>query len=583
MIMLNNAWSDKRLVQVGTRTFADLNPLGIRGFLGTANGRSLPRGAYKDYCLKRAKDCDPKLQSLAETISRISNKSTIGSRSTPLKNIWRFLLFQYEHDYHLGENEGINEFIIHLKNLVATKEIQSSQATGILSTINTFLIQTGKINKKYNQIFSLPQQQPTNYKPYRKTELKEMINYLFSLYDQYERVMHEHIEKTNNGTRQFPITTIKPIIRYITSDKKLTVETLGTPLINTFMSASFYIFTIFTWANKQQVIDLNISDIQVSDKGMESDFVFKGRAHKFVRYNIGTSSIDSDRSGLNWFKRFVKTRKILKKYLSKHEGIVFEDEMLFFFNKSNRPDMAKAMFRGSENLGQQVNQNPLKLLLEEKGYGFSAVNPSRIRKTMEQLADQKIANPFVIMTKAQHEWGTYKNNYSKGNPADSKEEMAAALKLMQESGVGIKSFSERKVLAKEKIGATLVNSGNVTAPLLNGFGCNRDMPQTEQEQRFLKQQHKFGRDVKVCADFSSCVDCQKCVVIDQVEAIYNLLSFRHKIAHGKPVYAGSTVAKDNYELLLTKIDMRLEFVDRSVLDQAKYKLRTEGVAIAWEM
>ena len=62
-----------------------------------------------------------------------------------------------------------------------------------------------------------------------------------------------------------------------------------------------------------------------------------------------------------------------------------------------------------------------------------------------------------------------------------------------------------------------------------------------------------------------------------------LLSFRHAIEYGKPLYIGSVNAVERYETLLLKIDLRLGLVDEATLKKARVKLQREGVAPVWQI
>ena len=58
-------------------------------------------------------------------------------------------------------------------------------------------------------------------------------------------------------------------------------------------------------------------------------------------------------------------------------------------------------------------------------------------------------------------------------------------------------------------------------------------------------------------------------VVETLESVWLLLSFRHAIEYGKPLYIGSVNAVERYETLLLKIDLRLWLVD----DEATLKKR----------
>ncbi|ERP00179.1 MULTISPECIES: hypothetical protein [Enterobacter cloacae complex] len=149
-------------------------------------------------------------------------------------------------------------------------------------------------------------------------------------------------------------------------------------------------------------------------------------------------------------------------------------------------------------------------------------------------------------------------------------------------GIATRALSERVKVADE-LGIDLRGSDEGVDLLLNGLGCRSQEPPTDIELRFIKKQKRFGRTPKACADFSHCVECSKSCVVETLESVWLLLSFRHAIEYGKPLYIGSVNAVERYETLLLKIDLRLGLVDEATLKKARVKLQREGVAPVWQI
>ncbi|MCU7940802.1 MAG: hypothetical protein KZQ67_16140 [gamma proteobacterium symbiont of Bathyaustriella thionipta] len=343
------------------------------------------------------------------------------------------------------------------------------------------------------------------------------------------------------------------------------------------MHASYYLFSLYTWGNTSTTGKLYLEDISIKNNGMETDYIFKGRACKFIRLNIGKSSIDAKITGYGWFKRYLSTRKKLIQYLIEHENSNIDDSPLFFRGSGNGRTSRVWRFVPVDEKG----------IYQEKGWHIynmldvPSINCSRLRVTAEQYTDQQLKNPLIITEKAQHDISTYRNNYAKGNKIDSKKEMASALKLLVEGGVSVKDFQERHDAA-ESFGINLEKPGPDVEVLLNGLGCKRNaLQETKEEKKFLQRQRKFGRNPKVCADMLACLDCEKCAVIEDENAIYHLLSFREMITYAKPTYIPSASAKEHYGELINKIDNRLAFVSEDIVGKAQARLEAKGPAEVW--
>jgi uncharacterized protein with ATP-grasp and redox domains len=89
------------------------------------------------------------------------------------------------------------------------------------------------------------------------------------------------------------------------------------------------------------------------------------------------------------------------------------------------------------------------------------------------MADNAIKNPLTITEKSQHEWATYKSNYSIGNPIESKKTMSDAFRFVEEIASSCDGYKERKEKAKEYGINIRMPSPNIDL-MINGFGCKHN-------------------------------------------------------------------------------------------------------------
>ncbi len=583
-ILNQNVWSSDHLYRISKKQQLDFNILKVKGSLSIY--RSPAYGVHVEYVEGQDNIVDS--ESLIHYFMAFLDTYRKGGRLTIAKNIWAFMVFQHDNAFNIGKNDGVSEYLLHLHNEVRKKTLTKYTASGRLSAINKFLIFSGKIEKKYEYAFGTKLSNNTT-SPYRKTEFKEIISLLFFHFEQYDKLILEHIDATEEGRRQYSIAiNPNPIFRYKTKAYEkdampIVIDYIASSnYIRTYMNSCFYIFALFTWGNTTPIANLQYDEIHLDDEGVETDYVFKGRGQKFVRLTIGKSEIDGKRCGYNWFKRFIRTRSRIIDYLSKHENVNLSINHLFFGLVGQPPNgLVLKPFDSGEIY--KLNQLDVFDLLRDKGIKLENINTSKLRKSAEQYSDQKLSDPFAITEKAQHEWSTYKKNYSKGNPFDAKEEMFAALNSLVEQGIGTMSMLEKNKNAKD-FGIKIVSDkkSNVNR-LLNGLGCQFNLPKSDYEKKFHQKQGKRGRSPKACADFSNCVDCEKSCLIEDSESIYNLLSFKHAIEYGIPLYVGSNNAKDKFGSIIEKIDMRLAFVNPGLVAKAEKKIRVHGVSKAWEV
>ena len=583
-------WLERDYCRLTDKIYVDLNVLKVVG--GINDFKAFPKSPQKKYF-----DDNVGLKGIVGDYEDVINNLKVhlgqyatSGKLTIFRYLWLFFRFQAASGCKVATEEGVEDYIALLHNDYRSKTINAQTAYGKLSAVNNFLMFSGKISKRFASKFGpVRAGRVSNVEPYRKFEFNEIIKFLFSLYEFYEKIITEHVEGVELGYRKYPLGECPRFqFRYQTlySEKgePLIIDeiTYGNPLVN-YMVASYYLFVVFTWGNFFQIINLKISNLSFDDGDVKTDYVFKGRAHKFVRYSIGNSEFFSDKSGYRWFKKFLALRSKIVSYFKSYEGLQESEYLFFSMNGKNRSDKNDTFFRKlDQRTISAINNHSVIIGLRERGFLIPNIATGRIRKTAEQLTDQKLSDPFVITSKAQHQWNTYRNNYAHGNKYDAREEMSAALKTLQDQGINSLSYPVRKELAKN-YGVTVVDATESIDPLLNGLGCQRTLPISNVEKKYFQKQRKFGSEPKVCADFSNCIDCEKSCVIDQLEPIYNLISFKYKLEHSNHIYQKSQKACHRYHSILDKINLRLSFVSKDVISKAEKKLRTEGVAKVWQI
>ena len=76
-----------------------------------------------------------------------------------------------------------------------------------------------------------------------------------------------------------------------------------------------FLFCYHTWGNTSQVLGLTRDDIHLDEKGISTDYVYKGRANKYIRLTIGKSEYVTKRAGYYWFLSFIRLRDDIVNYL----------------------------------------------------------------------------------------------------------------------------------------------------------------------------------------------------------------------------------------------------------------------------
>ncbi|WP_286340940.1 hypothetical protein [Ferrimonas sp. YFM] len=558
------------------RNQMDLNMLSLSGFWKNKDStlRSIT-GIQKRKFEKLKSEASQELHDVASLAAAYLNGLRAGGRKTAARALIGYLDYQYKLGKTIGSEQGLEGFCLHLQSKIYARECGVEHAVTTLSLVNGFLVHNGKLIDRFHYKFS--GRSITNFRsPYTVDEVSVIIKMMMLIFEVSAKQIEEHVIAYNNGIRHFALCEVSSIEKSGYNVDGNEIEVIFRNPAYWFMQSAFVLFIVFTWGNKAQVSSLTIPDIKVGDDFVETDYLYKGRARSFVRLNIGDSKIDGDRKGLSVFKRFFAIRNRLVSYYTSI-GCSFSSNYLFFVCSEKSLEI-----RSFHLYSEGFVNHPLVATARRLGVDMPRVSPAKIRKTLEQITDSRLKNPLVILGKAQHNWDTYQRNYARGNSIESMLHVSEALGKMVSGATEILSFEERQKYAKDQ-GLRLIKDKEGVSINLNGLGCVRGESVTEQESSFIKSQSRLGRLVKICADYSSCIFCNKCAVIEDESALYNLLSFKFHIEYGKSIYIGSNKASQNYNVLLERLELALSFVDRKLLSVVERKINKEGASEVWDL
>ncbi|GAA5218327.1 hypothetical protein ACFSJ3_15730 [Corallincola platygyrae] len=565
------------IVKVGkaddNRQVIDLNLLSLKCFF---NGKSLSNGSARGVNIAKFKkysyEFDMDLYSNTRLVSSFLLTYAPSGRLTVFGALKEFFDLQFKLKRDIRDCSTVPNYANHLQKRIYSREIGRAHAISRLSFVNKFLDYTGDLQSKYNYQFKATKYIRGN-RAYTRKELMLISHVAKEIFEVSGRLLVEHVRRAEHGHRIFQITNIVSTETFKLPQKDIEYDYQFRNPIYWFFHSSFVLFCIYTWGNESQITSLKCNDFSMNNEGAESDFIYKGRANKFIRLTIGNSHIDADRSGRGFLDKFLKNRKKLLEHLLK-EGFTIDHDSLFFMVK--QPSKEIRTFSPSLSV---FRTHPIAKILDLHGEIFPQISSRKIRRTAEQIVDNELKQPIAIIEKAQHSWETYRRNYALGNEEEARAAMSSALSFLIDSAINEKSFREREKVA-EDFGITLRNSVEVETQI-NGLGCIAPDNLTNIAKKHIFKQEKYGRNPKICADLSNCVNCENCAVIDDQNAIYQLLSFKWMIEYNKTVYVGSSKASSNYQDLVEKINFMLEFVDRKKLAKAKSKLHLNGVDEAW--
>ncbi|MCY9864285.1 hypothetical protein OTK49_17350 [Vibrio coralliirubri] len=555
------------------RQFIDLNMVSLKGFFGTPSslGRSA-NGINKEFCKEHKASYSQNLHDEAVLIAKCIRGYAPAGRKTIFFALKAFFDFQTNHKRRLRDSSGLRDYCIYLQSKVMSREITKQHATSRFNQANFYLVMTGEINAYYKYRFTGQKYRGSN-TPYTNSELKLIIIPIVQVYKTCSEMIKNHIEKQNVNKRDFQLRDCIEIFEIKFKKHDVVFEYMQRNPLQWFMQSAYILFVLYTWSNEKQLCELDANDITKSVDGVESNYLYKGRAKKFIRLNIGVSGLEADINGIKFFEDYISTRQLILKYLF-DSGFVSSHNALLFSPQRQTSEITR--FTPHTTM---FSAHPIVISASHRDIEIPCISSRRIRKTVEQMTDNEINDPFVILEKAQHNWGTYRKYYAHGNILEARSAISTALKQLTDLCIQQEEFESRQEIAKQYDINLIEKQANDYQ--LNGLVC-LDKPNTgENAKGFIRKQNHLGRNPKVCADFANCVNCPKCAVVDDEQAVYHLLSFQHMIEFNKSTFIGSNTAKNKYMHLVDKINLMLRFISPKTLARAKNQLQNNGVADIW--
>lgn len=309
-------------------------------------------------------------QELIDNLISFLNSYSSNGRQTVSKNLWYFFVYQHKKGFQVGSGEGLTNYRSSLKNLVKKGEIGRALARERFCFVNSFLVFCGAVSKPITIGFSkMYNGESKGNPPYTEKEFKEIINVLYTLYEQSKNLIEDHIDRKVNGIRSFrlnahPGAVFEYSVLHVKHNDKKTVDYVASSalILKQLVASAAMIFAYHTWGNTTQIGNLKVSDMHVDNERSSSSYIYKGRGFKFIRLSIGNSELISERAGYKWFKDYVDFRKKLIDFLCQYEG--YEQSDYLFFCSVGKGKQALTSLRAIDTQSVSAAINDASLMSE---------------------------------------------------------------------------------------------------------------------------------------------------------------------------------------------------------------------------
>ncbi|SON51132.1 hypothetical protein [Vibrio tapetis] len=558
-----SGWNPELCIQLEDedRRLADFNRLLVKGFPST---KQLKRGGqfktveHEDFVLLLVECFHEKLK---EGISHDSLHTTFHKTS-------QYLRWCEKEDAEAFTKSSIEGYMAHEKMRAMLGEIKQSPYGSTRSKLLvTFTEYLALPSHYFDSVVVLSNNDSEPFEAYTRSDLNQLLPFLRQLFNQTYQQFVVEPDKHLNAPVRIPAMTF--------SYKGQSYQIYGG--ISKMMCAATYLLAYYTYTNTGELFKLkrptaastSISEIWYTMPA------FRRRAFKSIQVEMGGHGlIDVPKYSISFFDKLLHASTLISSD---------ENALLLQTVVNKKPQRIKTV---------TLQDSLLKWI--EKYFNFRdqtkrRLRPmiSRFRETGSQLTayhQGEMTNDIMLNNTP----NTRKQHYSQGNKHINNGMLQDVMVIRQEQ---IKSGVSPKI-AQENLGIEMLvieSEYKVNIPDLsrtasgsscaNPFGEQSKMyTKKAQKQRLLKEGERLA-----CADLLKCFGCKEQVIVQSVNDIWCLLSFKASIEESLYLHLDTHHYHKNFETVVTFINTNiLPKLKKSILKQAETKLDDKGYHPLWD-
>lgn len=457
----------------------------------------------------------------------------------------------------------------HLVEKVRLGVIRVNTAQKLNSSIKCLLRILEQPVEKWFSPYGLFRREHNPTEAYSDHELKTLLRLLHPLFNQlFKQVITSPEKYMCAGPGEY--TALVDI-----SGKKIEVAGAATKCF----SFGYFLMSYFTWGNMTTLLEMQkFDDSDLSKNVVYSQSVLKSRANKYVTISIGENNTQHVPK---------HALKFINKLLKLSNAFAPESTHLFFqvgMNKSNplEPSHLRDISNWLQKKFQLIDDNgkPLRPMARK----FRASGSARYLDLTGDAVGASILLGNTPSTLARH--------YTTGSPIENKKQLQAATYTL-EAVSRCSNISESKNYAKKQLEVEVLPY----EAFLEKYSTRNKKPQTTvigsgckdpfgQEAELYRRKMNFSpKDLEVdhlaCSDIIKCFSCPNQVIIEEVEDIWCLMSFKQAIEDSVSEHVNSNQFNRNFKDLLDKINVVIHRVNPSIRRKAVQKLTNEGRHPIW--
>ncbi|WP_283129811.1 hypothetical protein [Enterovibrio norvegicus] len=317
----------------------------------------------------------------------------------------------------------------------------------------------------------------------------------------------------------------------------------------------YFLMSYFTWANATTLLSMQKFKHENLTKNLVySQSVLKSRANKYVTISIGDNNVQHVPK---------HALKFIEKLLKLSNEIAPESEHLFFrVGRGKFTALEQYHLRDTTNwMLEHFNQiddygKPLRPMAKR----FRASGSARFL----DLTGDAVGTASLLGNTPQ----TLSRHYTKGSPIENQKQLQAATYTL-EAVARCSDISESKNYAKKQLDVEVLpyeaflnkysESNKHPQTTVIGSGCKD--PFGREAEQYRRKMNFSPKDLEVdhlaCSDILKCFSCHNQVIVEEVDDIWCLMSFKQSIDDSLADHIDSSQFERNFRDLLEKLDLAI--------------------------
>lgn len=458
---------------------------------------------------------------------------------------------------HPESAEAVASWEKYLVLQVRLNKLGTNAARGKISTVKILLKLFGCPVENWFSKFKLFRSEvnPTN--AYSDRERDILLELLLDLFNKLSKKILQAPHIHLNAHRA------SPTIEYEFQGKKVGI----CAAISKCFYAAYFILAYYTWANDTTLRNLSLPQIQRSKDGnWYLAHIEKRRAKKFIDVQIGENdSLTIPNHGLRFFENLVNFSKTISpgnEYLLKH-CINGKFQSMTPYHITSFVNWLVENFELKDDRGAP---------LRARSQRFRATGSAAHLMKTDNLLETAILlgnSPDVVIT-----------NYSTGNPQENDRQIQATVHTL-EAVVNCSDLDEAKHQARIEMDIDVlpyeafIEQYADLSPQTTALGTGCKSPFDKNGRKFRKKAERLkisDPSHLACADILNCFYCDNQVLIEEVDDVWCLMSFKESLIDSQHEHLSLSQFSRNFNDLLSRVDEAIFRVSPKIRRMAQKKL-----------